>query len=155
VDSLPGRRLWYRAMVAYLHFIQPLARVRGRIRGALSPPEVALPSQRPQTSRGPRPSLAEAWRSLLLISGTVTESHFWTETWTSTERTLGQLIALYEHIVFVQGTLWEIDSFDQWGVELGKELANRITPELTGEPKPGLHDPSTNAAITWYRERRG
>ncbi len=92
VDSLPGRRLWYRAMVAYLHFIQPLARVRGRIRGALSPPEVALPSERPQTSRGPRPSLAEAWRSLLLISGTVTESHFWTETWTSTERILGQLI---------------------------------------------------------------
>ena len=51
-----------------------------------------------------------------------------------TPGTLGQLIALYEHIVFVQGTMWEIDSFDQWGVELGKELANRITPELTGEP---------------------
>ena len=46
---------------------------------------------------------------------------------------LGQLIALYEHIVFVQGVVWGIDSFDQWGVELGKELANRITPELTGE----------------------
>ena len=46
---------------------------------------------------------------------------------------LGQLIALYEHIVFVQGTVWGIDSFDQWGVELGKELANRITPELTGD----------------------
>jgi hypothetical protein len=91
VDSLPGRRLWYRAIVAYLHFIQPLARVRGRIRGVLSPPEVALPSERPQTSRGPRPSLAEAWRSLLLISGTVTEDRFWTETWTSTERILGQI----------------------------------------------------------------
>ncbi len=72
-----------------------------------------------------------------------------------TPGTLGQLIALYEHIVFVQGTLWEIDSFDQWGVELGKELANRITPELTGDPKPDLHDTSTNAAIAWYRERRG
>jgi glucose-6-phosphate isomerase len=72
-----------------------------------------------------------------------------------TPSTLGQLIALYEHIVFVQGALWGIDSFDQWGVELGKELANRITPELTGEPKPELHDSSTNAAIDWYRARRG
>ena len=53
---------------------------------------------------------------------------------------LGQLIALYEHIVFVQGVVWGIDSFDQWGVELGKELANRITPELTGEPRPADHD---------------
>ena len=50
-----------------------------------------------------------------------------------TPSVLGQLIALYEHIVFVQGVVWGIDSFDQWGVELGKELANRITPELTGE----------------------
>jgi glucose-6-phosphate isomerase len=55
----------------------------------------------------------------------------------------------------VQGALWGIDSFDQWGVELGKELANRITPELTGDPKPELHDASTNAAIDWYRQRRG
>ena len=58
VDSLPGSKLWYRATVAYLHFIQPLARIRGRIRGVLSPPEVALPPAEPQTSRGPRPSLA-------------------------------------------------------------------------------------------------
>ena len=50
-----------------------------------------------------------------------------------TPSVLGQLIALYEHIVFVQGAVWGIDSFDQWGVELGKELANRITPELTGD----------------------
>ena len=71
-----------------------------------------------------------------------------------TPATLGQLIALYEHIVFVQGALWGIDSFDQWGVELGKELANRITPELTGEPNVALHDSSTNAAIAWYRQRR-
>ena len=49
---------------------------------------------------------------------------------------LGQLVALYEHIVFVQGAVWGIDSFDQWGVELGKELANRITPELTGRRRP-------------------
>jgi glucose-6-phosphate isomerase len=71
-----------------------------------------------------------------------------------TPSVLGQLIALYEHVVFVQGTVWGINSFDQWGVELGKELANRITPELTGEPDPSIHDASTNAAIAWYRARR-
>ncbi len=71
-----------------------------------------------------------------------------------TPSVLGQLIALYEHIVFVQGTVWGINSFDQWGVELGKELANRITPELTGAPDPDQHDSSTNAAIAWYRARR-
>jgi glucose-6-phosphate isomerase len=71
-----------------------------------------------------------------------------------TPSVLGQLIALYEHIVFVQGVLWGVNSFDQWGVELGKELANRITPELTGDPDPTLHDSSTNAAIDWYRSRR-
>jgi GT2 family glycosyltransferase/sugar lactone lactonase YvrE len=91
VGSLPGSRVWYRAMVAYLHFIQPLARMRGRIRAVLSPPQVALPATEPQTSRGPRPSLAEAWRALLLISGTVTEDRFWSETWTSGDRVLTQL----------------------------------------------------------------
>jgi O-antigen biosynthesis protein len=91
VDTLRGSRLWYRAVVAYLHFIQPLARVRGRIRGLLSPPEVALPPAEPQTSRGPRPSLAEAWRALLLISGNVTEDRFWSDTWTSADRVLSQL----------------------------------------------------------------
>jgi GT2 family glycosyltransferase/DNA-binding beta-propeller fold protein YncE len=88
VDSLKGRRLWYRAIVAYLHFIQPLARLRGHIRGVLSPPEVALPPTEPQTSRGPRPSPAEAWRSLLLITGSVTEDRFWSEKWTSADRVL-------------------------------------------------------------------
>jgi glucose-6-phosphate isomerase len=71
-----------------------------------------------------------------------------------TPSVLGQLIALYEHVVFVQGAIWGIDSFDQWGVELGKELANQITPELTGDPNPSAHDSSTNAAIDWYRARR-
>ncbi len=71
-----------------------------------------------------------------------------------TPSVLGQLIALYEHIVFVQGTIWGINSFDQWGVELGKELANQITPELTGDPNPSAHDASTNAAIDWYRRHR-
>ena len=88
VASLGGNTLWYRATVAYLHFIQPLARLRGRIRGVLSPPEVALPENERQTSRGPRPSLGEAWRALLLISGSVSEDRFWSETWTTTDRVL-------------------------------------------------------------------
>jgi glucose-6-phosphate isomerase len=71
-----------------------------------------------------------------------------------TPSVLGQLIALYEHIVHVQGTIWGVNSYDQWGVELGKELANRITPELTDEPHPDAHDTSTNALIAWYRARR-
>jgi GT2 family glycosyltransferase/DNA-binding beta-propeller fold protein YncE len=91
VDSLPGSRLWYRAAVAYLHFLQPFARLRGRIRGMLSPPEIASPAQRRQTSRGPRPSLAEARRALLLISGTITEDRYWSEQWTSTDRVLAQI----------------------------------------------------------------
>jgi glucose-6-phosphate isomerase len=70
--------------------------------------------------------------------------------------TLGALVALYEHKVFVQGTIWEIDSFDQWGVELGKKLANAIIPELESPQQPRLaHDSSTNALIRRYRERRG
>ncbi len=65
---------------------------------------------------------------------------------------LGALVALYEHSVFVQGTIWGINSFDQWGVELGKELAQRIVPELTSEDEPALaHDSSTNALIRRYR----
>ena len=91
VASLPGSQLWYRATVAYLHFIQPLARVRGRIRGLLAPPAVALPPAEPQTSRGPKPSLREAARALLLLSGTVTEDRFWSETWISADRLLSQL----------------------------------------------------------------
>ena len=71
-----------------------------------------------------------------------------------TPAVLGQLIALYEHIVHVQGTMWGINSYDQWGVELGKELANKVTPELTGEPTPEAHDASTNALIAWYRAHR-
>jgi glucose-6-phosphate isomerase len=70
-----------------------------------------------------------------------------------TPNVLGQLIALYEHIVFVQGCVWDINSFDQWGVELGKALANRITPELTATDPP-QHDSSTSALIEWYRAHR-
>ena len=69
-----------------------------------------------------------------------------------TPRLLGTLVALYEHSVFVQGTIWEIDSFDQWGVELGKQLAQQIIPELTADTTPELkHDSSTNALIRRYR----
>jgi glucose-6-phosphate isomerase len=69
-----------------------------------------------------------------------------------TPRLLGTLIALYEHSVFTQGAIWEIDSFDQWGVELGKALANQIAPELEAEAEPELkHDSSTNALIRRYR----
>jgi glucose-6-phosphate isomerase len=70
-------------------------------------------------------------------------------------RTLGQLIALYEHKVFTQGVIWGIDSFDQWGVELGKALAGRILPELRGDAEPDLrHDSSTNGLIRRYRGAR-
>ena len=68
---------------------------------------------------------------------------------------LGTLVALYEHSVFTQGTVWSIDSFDQWGVELGKALAQRIVPELESEAEPELqHDSSTNALIRRYRALR-
>jgi glucose-6-phosphate isomerase len=72
-----------------------------------------------------------------------------------TPHTLGALVALYEHAVFTQGVLWDIDSFDQWGVELGKALASRIAPELESPAEPTLsHDSSTNALIRRYRSRR-
>ncbi len=72
-----------------------------------------------------------------------------------TPRILGTLVALYEHSVFTQGTIWSIDSFDQWGVELGKALAQRIIPELKSEDDPPLdHDSSTNALIRRYRAMR-
>ncbi len=72
-----------------------------------------------------------------------------------TPHTLGALVALYEHSVFTQGTIWGIDSFDQWGVELGKALAKRIIPELEAEQEPTLeHDSSTNALIRRYRSLR-
>jgi glucose-6-phosphate isomerase len=72
-----------------------------------------------------------------------------------TPATLGALIALYEHKIFVQGTIWRINSFDQWGVELGKALANRIIPELASPSDPKLtHDSSTNTLIRRYRKGR-
>jgi glucose-6-phosphate isomerase len=70
-----------------------------------------------------------------------------------TPETLGKLVALYEHTVFTQGTIWQINSFDQWGVELGKVLAQRIIPELESQAEPALgHDSSTNSLIRRYRQ---
>ena len=73
-----------------------------------------------------------------------------------TPETLGKLVALYEHSVFTQGVIWGIDSFDQWGVELGKMLAKRITPEVESAEEPPLqHDSSTNSLIRRYRRLKG
>ena len=70
-----------------------------------------------------------------------------------TPAALGKLVALYEHSVFTQGVIWQIDSFDQWGVELGKVLAQRILPQLESASEPKLdHDSSTNALIQRYRK---
>src|SRR5262249_55830267 len=72
-----------------------------------------------------------------------------------TPETLGSLVALYEHSVFVQGIIWNIDSFDQWGVELGKALAQRIIPELEAKASSKLkHDSSTNNLIRRYRQTK-
>jgi glucose-6-phosphate isomerase len=72
-----------------------------------------------------------------------------------TPEALGKLVALYEHSVFTQGTIWHIDSFDQWGVELGKVLAQRIIPEIESATEPKLaHDSSTNSLIRRYRKSR-
>jgi glucose-6-phosphate isomerase len=72
-----------------------------------------------------------------------------------TPETLGKLVALYEHSVFTQGASWNIDSFDQWGVELGKVLAQHIIPEIESKTEPKLaHDSSTNNLIRYYRKSR-
>ena len=67
---------------------------------------------------------------------------------------VGELIALYEHIVFVEGTVWGLDSFDQWGVELGKQLAKQITPAFHDDEALAQQDPSTQALIAFYRAHR-
>ena len=72
-----------------------------------------------------------------------------------TPRTLGHLITLYEHKIFTQGIIWNINSFDQWGVELGKQLAKKILPELTSEGIVTTHDSSTNGLINYFKEHRG
>jgi glucose-6-phosphate isomerase len=71
-----------------------------------------------------------------------------------TPRTLGSLIAMYEHKIFVQGVIWNVNSFDQWGVELGKQLAKAILPELSGPQKVSTHDSSTNGFVNYFKENR-
>jgi glucose-6-phosphate isomerase len=71
-----------------------------------------------------------------------------------TPETLGSLIALYEHKIFTQGVIWDINSFDQWGVELGKQLAKAIEPELKGAEPVSSHDPSTNGLINHFKHIR-
>jgi len=71
-----------------------------------------------------------------------------------TPRTLGSLIAMYEHKIFVQGVIWNVNSFDQWGVELGKQLAKAILPELSGPQKVSTHDSSTNGLVNYFKENR-
>ncbi len=85
-------RGWYRGMVAYLHFIQPLARAWGRLRGLLSPPALPTAPEPAPSKRAPAPSVFEAARALLLISGSVSEDRFWSESWTSADRVLSGLI---------------------------------------------------------------
>jgi len=73
-----------------------------------------------------------------------------------TPSTFGQLVALYEHVTFTQGTVWEINSFDQWGVELGKVMANQLAPLLTAaEPPATENDSSTTTLVSRYRAERG
>ena len=71
-----------------------------------------------------------------------------------TPKALGALIALYEHIVFVQGVIWGINSFDQWGVELGKKQANALLPAVTGAERSDAGDSSTDDLIAYYRQHR-
>ena len=71
-----------------------------------------------------------------------------------TPRVLGSLIAMYEHKIFVQGVIWNIFSFDQWGVELGKQLAKKILPELKDANPIDTHDASTNGLINAFKEMR-
>ena len=71
-----------------------------------------------------------------------------------TPHALGALIALYEHIVFTQGVIWDINSFDQWGVELGKQQANDLAPAVSGKEEAASGDQSTDELIGWYRSNR-
>ena len=119
-------------------FAQAEAFAFGKTRDAVSRPPACR-----RTRSTPGCSRATARRSVILADRL-------------TPRVLGTLVALYEHKVFVQGVIWGIDSFDQWGVELGKVLAMHIAGELLSESEPlaNDHDPSTAALIARFRRRR-
>ena len=116
------------------------------------------PGARRSRSAGPREEVRAEGTPEAVVPHRVMEGNRPTNTILAerlTPHALGALVALYEHSVFTQGTVWGIDCFDQWGVELGKVLAKRIVPELQSEPEPQLtHDSSTNALIRRYRALR-
>jgi len=91
VHAFSTHRVWHRAVVAYLHFVQPFARVVGQARAILSPPDVILPAGAPTIRKGPGPSLKDLRRALSLLSGNVVEDRFWSDTWTDTEQVLSRL----------------------------------------------------------------
>ncbi len=110
--------------------------VREELRGSNLPPERKAVLAKAKAFPGNRPTNSFLIESL-------------------TPRSLGMLIALYEHKIFVQGIIWNINSFDQMGVELGKVLAKKIIPELSGDTPVDTHDASTNALINAYKQMRG
>jgi glucose-6-phosphate isomerase len=119
-----------------LAFGKTAAEVRGELEGqglAADAIERLLPHK---VFQGNRPSTSILYRKL-------------------TPYRLGTLIALYEHKIFTQGVIWDVNSFDQWGVELGKVLAGRILPELAGETPVDSHDASTNGLINHLKALRG
>ena len=100
-------------------------------------------------SKGMSPGEIETHVSFRIFSGNRPSNSFLFKK--LTPRTLGTLIAMYEHKIFVQGVVWNIFSFDQWGVELGKVLAKKILPELASETEIKTHDSSTNGLIGYFK----
>jgi glucose-6-phosphate isomerase len=124
----------YFAQTEALAFGKPAETVRGELEGKMTPEEVdALVPHK--VFEGNRPSNSFLFQKL-------------------TPRTLGSLISLYEMKIFAQGAVWNINSFDQWGVELGKQLANVILPELLSSEEVTSHDSSTNGLINHYKVNR-
>jgi glucose-6-phosphate isomerase len=111
------------------------AEARAELEAAKTPPERIEQIVVHKTFEGNRPSNSILFQKL-------------------TPQTLGQLVAMYEHKIFTQGIVWNIYSFDQWGVELGKQLAKKIEPELAGEGEVVSHDASTNGLINHYKRNR-
>jgi glucose-6-phosphate isomerase len=109
---------------------------RAELKGTKLPPEEVEKLVPHKTFPGNRPTNSLLFRKL-------------------TPRTLGMLIALYEHKIFTQGVIWDVNSYDQWGVELGKQLAKVILPELKGPGEVTTHDASTNGLINYFKANRG
>jgi glucose-6-phosphate isomerase len=133
----------HHALLLSNYFAQTEALMRGR-----------TPEETRQTlaARGVRPEAAEPLVPHMVFEGNRPTNSLLLSL--LTPQTLGALIALYEHKIFVQGIIWNLNSFDQWGVELGKELARVILPELAGEGRVEAHDASTNGLINHYKRLR-